>query len=315
MVDASLALIIASQVLFYIACILGILAMRRRLKQDLERNNASPMREALLEHQTYHINPNSRVDCGEDHITYFFTAGRIVGRALLEGVPWGFHFTLPLLKILLGFPVGLDDIELIDPVMYRNLVWLVRNADVESLALDFSVTIQDTHSARRRARFLLVESVSEQLHAFLTGFYDIVPMELLYLFDPEEFDFLLSGSDVIDAADWERHTKHSSNLKDSRVRRWFWEIVRGWSNESRGRLLQFATGCSRVPVVGFQGLTSHDGQICPFTLKGIPYDQSPHIRSHACFNRLDVPLFQTREALLRQLLVIIEADVDGFTVA
>ncbi|KAJ0402141.1 hypothetical protein P43SY_000456 [Pythium insidiosum] len=238
MVDASLALIIASQVLFYIACILGILAMRRRLRQDIERNNASPMREALMEHQTYHINPNSRVDCGEDHITYFFTAGRIVGRALLEGVPWGFHFTLPLLKILLGFPVGLDDIELIDPVMYRNLVWLVRNADVESLALDFSVTIQDAHSARvvdlvpggsklqvtdankrdyvqKRARFLLVESVSEQLHAFLTGFYDLVPMELLYLFDPEEFDFLLSGSDVIDAADWERHTKHSSNLKDS----------------------------------------------------------------------------------------------------
>ncbi|GLE06330.1 hypothetical protein PINS_up015577 [Pythium insidiosum] len=168
--------------------------------------------------QTYHINPNSHADCGDEHITYFFTIGRIVGRALLEGIPWGFHFTLPLLKVLLGRPVGLQDVEAVDPVLHRNLDWLLRNDGVESLGLDFSVTLHtDSDSTprtvdliaegsriavtdenkrvyvERRARFLLVESVSEQLHAFLTGFYEVVPMELLFLFDPEEFDFLLSG--------------------------------------------------------------------------------------------------------------------------
>ncbi|GLE06331.1 hypothetical protein PINS_up015578 [Pythium insidiosum] len=51
MVDSSLALIIGSQVLFYIACILGILAMRRRLNRSSESSNSSrsTMREALLE--------------------------------------------------------------------------------------------------------------------------------------------------------------------------------------------------------------------------------------------------------------------------
>ncbi|TYZ62982.1 hypothetical protein PybrP1_001263, partial [[Pythium] brassicae (nom. inval.)] len=35
--------------------------------------------------QSYFMNPNSAHDLGEDHLTYYFSTGRLIGRALLEG--------------------------------------------------------------------------------------------------------------------------------------------------------------------------------------------------------------------------------------
>ena len=35
---------------------------------------------------------------------------------------------------------------------------------------------------------------------------------------------------------------------------WFWQIVDGYNEEMRARLLQFVTGSSRVPLQGFKAL-------------------------------------------------------------
>lgn len=48
----------------------------------------------------------------------------------------------------------------------------------------------------------VVECVSSQLHVFLKGLYEVAPQELLMLFDPEEFDYALCGSDEIHLAVW-----------------------------------------------------------------------------------------------------------------
>ncbi|ETI56684.1 hypothetical protein, variant [Phytophthora nicotianae] len=286
--------------------------------------------------QTYFLRPCSNVDDLPRQLFHLLAAGRLLGRALLEGSMLCFHLAPPLLKLILGYPLSFSDLEDLDPEMYSNLRWLLDNDNVDSLGIDFTVTAKDGDTyhtiqlvpggknlavsdsnkheyVERKWQYLLVESIAPQLQVFLRGIYEIIPRELLLLFDPEEFDFLLCGSEEIDVDDWERNTKYSEGLHHTRVLKWFWELVHEMPNEYRRRLLQFATGSSRVPLGGFGALTSYDGRLCPFTLKVVPLVGGGFIHSHACFNRLDLPLHVTRDELKAVLHAILETEAYGFT--
>jgi hypothetical protein len=288
--------------------------------------------------QSYYLNPNSAHSIGDDHLTYYFAAGRLIGRALLEGGVWSFHLALPLIKIILGIPVTFSDLEHFDPELYKNLLWLRENEGVEHLGLDFSVTekrgdeivtidlIPNGHNIavtdankreylERKFHYMVFESVSSQLYIFLKGLYEVIPQELLMLYDAEEFDYLLCGTQEIDVEDWEAHTVSPTDTKWNRTLGWFWEVVAEMPNEYRRRLLQFATGSSRVPLAGFAGLTSYDGRLCPFTLKGVPCSTSRYISSHSCFNRLDVPTYSSKKELKKILYATLDTDLYGFTTA
>ena len=54
-----------------------------------------------------------------------------------------------------------------------------------------------------------------------------------------------------------------------KVIRWFWLAVESMSTEERVRLLQFTTGCSRVPAQGFKALQSHDGHFRKFNIQSV----------------------------------------------
>ncbi|GLE06290.1 hypothetical protein PINS_up015537 [Pythium insidiosum] len=291
--------------------------------------------------RVFYLNPHSRHILGDNHLAHFFATGRFLGRALLEGNVTGFHLALPLLKIILGQPVSLSDLEFFDPEMYRNLTWLLNNDGADALGLDFSVCEQlvvadgstqtmvvdlipngrdvevtDANKALfvdRKFRYMVFESVSSQLYALLKGVYEVVPPEMLMLFDAEELDYVLSGSDEIDVDDWKRNSKWTIDLIDHPVLEWFWELVREMPNEYRRRLLVFSTGSSRVPLAGFSSLTSHDGRLCPFTLKGIDESESDYIRSHACFNRLDLPRYNSKHKLQTVLYGVLSTELYGFT--
>ncbi|KAF1333673.1 Hect ubiquitin ligase, partial [Globisporangium splendens] len=287
--------------------------------------------------QAYYVNPSSACDIGEDHLTYYYATGRLIGRALLEGCTWGFHLALPLLKTILGIPVSFSDLEYLDPEAYRSMVWLVENDGVDDLGLDFSVmenrggelvqvelipngcnvavTDENKHVyLKRKFEYLLFESVSDQLYMLLKGIYEVIPQELLLLFDAEELDYLLCGTQEIDVEDWKANTVVSSNLFLPRTLGWFWEVVSEMPNEYRRRLLQFSTGSSRVPLSGFAGLTSYDGRLCPFSLKGVAYSTTQYISSHACFNRLDLPLYRSKQELETVLYATLETELYGFTI-
>ncbi|KAF1336318.1 Nedd4 e3 ubiquitin-protein ligase wwp1, partial [Globisporangium splendens] len=286
--------------------------------------------------QTFFLNSNSAHDIGDTHLSYYYATGRLIGRALLEGSVLGFHLSPVLVKMILGVPISFSDLEYFDPDLFKNLSWLRDNENVDELGLDFSVTEQrgDTMEVvelipcgqaidatadnkdeyiERRFRYVLFESVADQLHVFLKGLYEVIPRELLMLFDPEEFDYLLCGSDEIDVDDWEQNTKYTENLYTHPVLKWFWELLREMPNEYRRRLLHFATGSSRVPLSGFAGLTSYDGKLCPFTLKGVPLVNDGYIWSHACFNLLDLPLHVVRSEFRAVLYAAVETELYGFT--
>jgi hypothetical protein len=290
--------------------------------------------------QVFYLNPHSQHVLGETHLAHFLSAGRLLGRALLEGNVTGFHLAPPLLKIILGIPVSVSDLEYFDSEAYKHLTWLLQNDGVDALGLDFTVTeilpdgttrevelvpggsqldVTDENKRQyidRKLQYLLFESVSDQLLALLKGIYEVVPPDLLMLFDPEELDYMLSGSDEIDVDDWQAHTVASMDLIFHPAYELFWTIMRELSNDELRRLLQFATGSTRVPPGGFGALTSHDGRLCLFTLKGVaPETTYGYLHSHACFNTLEVPLHGFLGNMRTAVRASIMGTRHGFTTA
>ncbi|ETV72690.1 hypothetical protein, variant [Aphanomyces astaci] len=237
------------------------------------------------------INPMSGA-YQDRHLEYYSLVGRVVGKALFEEQLLPVHLTLPLLKHILGVPISFSDLQFLDDELYQSLVWLKRctsAADVEALALDFTVTRTIPRQALKghreveciplapggdcisvtlvnKAAYLdlvfqyhILDSVSYQLLLLLGALYSVVPEELLKVFDYKELELLLCGVPTVDVDDWQRHAQVSflqevtppSRLELQNVA-WFWANLHDLSNEQRAKLLQFVTGSSRVPAQGFK---------------------------------------------------------------
>jgi hypothetical protein len=77
----------------------------------------------------------------------------------------------------------------------------------------------------------------------------------------QELELLISGVPEIDLHDWKRHSRYVGLYKKTGPKhpivKWFWEVVEGFNHEERARLLQFATGSSRLPAQGFKALEAN----------------------------------------------------------
>lgn len=124
-----------------------------------------------------------------------------------------------------------------------------------------------------RLRHRMLDSIKPQLEHFLKGFYEVIPLDLLCVFDYQELDLLMCGVPDISVDDWMRHTEYLGEYAQQgakhKVIRWFWDIVKGMSVEERVRLLQFTTGCSRLPAQGFKSLQSNNGTYRRFNIQSI----------------------------------------------
>lgn len=61
----------------------------------------------------------------QDHLSYFHFVGRVIGIAVFHGAYIDGGFTLPFYKMLLNKPITLEDIESVDPELYRSLRWML----------------------------------------------------------------------------------------------------------------------------------------------------------------------------------------------
>lgn len=101
--------------------------------------------------------------------------------------------------------------------------------------------------------------VEEQFNAFITGFNELIPADLVNVFDERELELLIGGIADIDVEDWKKHTDYRGYQESDEVIQNFWKVIRTWDAEQKSRLLQFATGTSRIPVNGFKDLQGSDG--------------------------------------------------------
>ena len=70
---------------------------------------------------------------------------------------------------------------------------------------------------------------------------------------------LIGGMADIDVNDWKANTDYRKYTENDQTIKWFWQAVESFSNEKKAKLLQFATGTTRVPINGFKDLHGSDG--------------------------------------------------------
>lgn len=104
--------------------------------------------------------------------------------------------------------------------------------------------------------------------------------------------------------------------------------MQGWDAEQKSRLLQFATGTSRIPVNGFKDLQGSDGPR-RFTIENsgqkgaLPKSHTWYVgvaevhtdgrvlTRAVSFNRLDLPAYDNFQDLQQKLMIAVEETV-GF---
>ncbi|KAL9184141.1 hypothetical protein ACHAXT_002227 [Thalassiosira profunda] len=288
------------------------------------------------------INPASELSCPEDHLIYFRFLGRLMGKALFDGQLVVGHMVRHLYKHILGWPVMFEDLELPDEEYYNSLKKLLEVPNVEDMCLDFTFTENALGENRvvelmeggedvpvtndnlpefleANLKYHMMDRVKPQLTELLLGFYDVIPEPLLTIFDFQELELLMCGVPVIDIDDWMENTTYQGRFEQkgesSKTCRWFWEVVQNeFDQETRARLLQFATGTSGVPARGFSVLQGNDGTIKKFCINGISKEHSLYPRSHTCFNRIDLPVYSSKDELREKLKVALATSATGFDI-
>ncbi|XP_034047357.1 E3 ubiquitin-protein ligase NEDD4-like isoform X3 [Thalassophryne amazonica] len=286
---------------------------------------------SATDNYTLQINPNSGL-CNEDHLSYFKFIGRVAGMAVFHGKLLDGFFIRPFYKMMLGKQISLKDMESVDSEYYNSLKWILENdpteldlrfcIDEDNFGQTYQVDLKPSGSDmvvtnENKKEYIdlviqwrFVNRVQKQMNAFLEGFTELILIDLIKIFDENELELLMCGLGDVDVNDWRQHTVYKNGYCPNHpVIQWFWKVVLLMDAEKRIRLLQFVTGTSRVPMNGFAELYGSNGpQLFTIEQWGTP-DKLP--RAHTCFNRLDLPTYETFEDLREKLLLAVE-NAQGF---
>ncbi|KAL8504988.1 hypothetical protein ACS0TY_016256 [Phlomoides rotata] len=286
--------------------------------------------------------PNATARFLDNGIQMIEFLGRIIGKALYEGILLDFYFSHVFVQKLLGRYCFLDELSTLDPELYKNLMYVKHyDGDVKDLSLDFTVTeeslgkrhvielkpggkdtcvtnenkLQYIHAM---ADYKLNRQIIPFSNAFYRGLTDIISPSWLKLFNASEFNQLLSGGDYdIDVDDLRKNTQYTGGYSEgSRTVKLFWEVLAGFQPRDRCMLLKFVTSCSRAPLLGFKHLhpafTIHKVS-CDVPLwasfGGQDVDRLPS--ASTCYNTLKLPTYKRSSTLRAKLLYAINSNA-GF---
>ncbi|KAG2440299.1 hypothetical protein HXX76_004410 [Chlamydomonas incerta] len=268
--------------------------------------------------------------------------GLMFGKALYEGILLPVPFAHFFVARLQGRQPLFDDLATLDPELHKNLLMVKRyEGDVADLCLSFSAETDYfgtpvhhellpgrgdepvTNDSRLLYCHLLADwhlngKLGPPAAAFARGLFNLIPQASLRLFNPREFNQLLSGAAAdgpggaglaaLDVADMRRYAKYSGGYKhDSTTVKLFWRVVAELTPAEQAALLRFVTSCSRPPLGGFRylqpPLTLHkvDCDAGLFAaIGGRDVDRLPS--ASTCYNMLKLPNYRRAATLKTKLL-------------
>ncbi|KAG0485931.1 hypothetical protein HPP92_010010 [Vanilla planifolia] len=255
--------------------------------------------------------------------------GRIVGKALYEGILLDYSFSLVFVQKLLGRYSFLDELSTLDAELYRNLLYLKNyDGDVLDLSLDFTVTeevcgkrivkelvpdgrkvtvtnenkLQYIHAI---ADYKLNWQILPPANAFYRGLTDLISPSWLSLFSANEFNQLLSGG------------KHDFDVEDLRCNTRY----TGGYTERRNRTIKIFLGAferaldelfwdwNRCVLVSIYALQVTDDLPLWATIGGHDVERLPS--ASTCYNTLKLPAYKRQSTLKSKLLYAISSNT-GF---
>ncbi|XP_061930085.1 apoptosis-resistant E3 ubiquitin protein ligase 1 isoform X1 [Apis cerana] len=283
------------------------------------------------------VHPNSKRP-SQLKLKHYEFAGRIVGKCLYESALGGSYrqlvrarFTRSFLAQIIGLRVHYKYFEQDDPDLYLSKIKYILENDVEEMELYFveeeydkdgqllkvaelipgGSKIRVTNDTKLRyldalAQHRLASSVRNEVEHFLRGLNELIPDNLLGIFDENELELLLCGTGEYSVADLRaHHIANGSSPEFLRVLDWFWTAVSNFTQEEMARLLQFTTGCSQLPPGGFQQLSPRFQITAAPTFANLP-------TAHTCFNQLCLPDYECYDHFERALLLAISEGTEGF---
>ncbi|KAI1715517.1 HECT-domain (ubiquitin-transferase) domain-containing protein [Ditylenchus destructor] len=195
---------------------------------------------------TYMINKSSNIN--PEHLDYFKFVGRVIAKAIYDNKQLDCYFTRAFYKHILNVSVKYQDIESEDPSYFKSLEFLLNNP-IEDLGADLTFSVEVEEFGVRSMRQLkedgakvpvtdtnkeeyvqlvcqmkMTGSIRKQLDAFLEGFYQIIPRQLISIFDEQELELLISGLPEIDIDDLCNNTEYKTYTRSSPQIQWYYSI-------------------------------------------------------------------------------------------
>lgn len=253
----------------------------------------------------------------------FTLIGIVLGLAIYNSCILDVRLPMVVYRKLLGKKGVFQDLFDVDPTLASSLQQLLDHADddLEEVYMQtFRIGFKDifgndvqhnlkeggadipvTQSNKQEfvdlyADFILNKSIDTQFRAFKKGFMMVTSESpLKYLFRPDEVETLVCGCKEYDFCALEQSTEYDGGFTaTSQTIKNFWEVVHEFSEEDKKRLLQFTTGCDRVPVGGLSKLK--------FIIARNGPDSEKLPTSHTCFNVLLLPDYSSKDKLKERLL-------------
>ncbi|CAL1705751.1 unnamed protein product [Somion occarium] len=284
---------------------------------------------ATKQHELY---PNPHSYATEAHsLNWYRFIGRILGKALYEGILVDVAFAGFFLAKWLGKQSFLDDLSSLDPELYQGLIFLKHyTGDPEELSLNFTVTEEEfgvtksiplvpngeqipvTRENRLQYIYLvshykLNKQIRKQSDAFFDGLSQMIDPKWLRMFNQQELQVLLGGVDSpVDLDDLRKHTNYGGLFEDHEPTiQIFWRVVNSFNQDERRKLLRFATSCSRPPLLGFKELIPN------FAIRDAGSDENRLPTASTCVNLLKLPRYKNERTLREKLLQAIYSNA-GF---
>lgn len=283
------------------------------------------------------IHPNPKV--AKNRLAYYEFAGKIIGKALIDSA-FGYsckclvsaRFSRSFLAQLIGLRVNYHYFEHDDPDLYVSKIKFILENDVTSLDLYFVEEQYDSNTgellgtidlipngssikvneANKRkyldalAQYRLTNCVKDQLEAVLKGLNELVPDNLLSIFDENELELLFCGAANYSVSDLRmNHIVTGATYDFQKVVSWFWQSLANFQDEEFARLLQFTTGCSHLPPGGFSELNPRFQITSSLTHGTLP-------TAHTCFNQICLPDYDSFADFDRSLRIAITEGSEGF---
>jgi len=267
--------------------------------------------------------------------------GRLIGLALRRGAPFPLDLGPATLKYLVGRSPVRSDLAYVDATLLSRLTLAddEMSAGIAGQAVARVVEaycrpdtaapkapsslppVDHTIDEKQRAdwnvfvdqlvHWRLVGVSQKGLDAMRCGLAEVYPLPLLTLLTPPELDVALNGVREVDVGRVRRNTQVKPVTgAPALAARWqatvdmFWTAFEALSPELKVALVQFITGCRRLPA-------NDKARPFPFELRCMtPLGDGEELRlptASTCFSTLHLPLYSSAEVLAEKLSVAIRS--------
>ena len=288
---------------------------------------------------SYIINPF--LSHNKENFEYFGFIGKLIAKALFDNITVNICFNKLIYKMILQEEIKFNDLLFIDYSLYTSLnnlkkTNLEKNNPNNELELYYSIEMKDvynhTHSLElvNNGNKIPLTNIDDYINKrinFMIGIYEpfikeirdniytYFSREVITSFTSDEFELLLNGRPFIDIDEWKIFTEYKEPYNANHyIIKWFWDILKNLNQKELSNLLLFSTGSGRVPLGGFAVLESNRGNIARFTIEMLPYEKGRknYIKAHTCFNRIDIPLYKTKEEMVEMVKFVANQEILGF---